>query len=161
MNKAEEAKACLDDPGSQACADAKELTKQSENITAEYAAEAAAKAAAEKANPWLKEIGSDSTMNALLWITDSKLIWSASAWSKDWWFTILSNLTVWLKDSLTWLMQLIAVWAFLFVWIRLAMARWNPEEFKKALQHMIYVIVWIFIVSIAWAAVVLVAGINL
>lgn len=99
-----------------------------------------------------------STMNALLDITwENNIVESENT---DW-FDMLTDLIIWFKNSLTWLMQLIAVWAFLFVWIRIAVARWNPEEFKKALKHMIYVIVWIFIVSIAWALVALVAWINL
>lgn len=99
-----------------------------------------------------------STMNALLDITwENNIVESENT---DW-FDMLTSLIIWFKNSLTWLMQLIAVWAFLFVWIRIAVARWNPEEFKKALKHMIYVIVWIFIVSIAWALVALVAWINL
>lgn len=99
-----------------------------------------------------------STMNALLDITwENNIVESENT---DW-FDMLTDLIKWFKNSLTWLMQLIAVWAFLFVWIRIAVARWNPEEFKKALKHMIYVIVWIFIVSIAWALVALVAWINL
>ena len=99
-----------------------------------------------------------STMNALLDITwENNIVESENT---DW-FDMLTDLIKWFKNSLTWLMQLIAVWAFLFVWIRIAVARWNPEEFKKALKHMIYIIVWIFIVSIAWALVALVAWINL
>ena len=115
----------------------------------------------EQANPWLKTLGSSETMDALLWITDNNVLGSTKASSNTWWFSVLSSLAVWFKNSLTGLVQILAIWAFLFVWIRLAMARWNPEEFKKALMHMIYVILWIFIITIAWAAVVLVAWINI
>ena len=59
----------------------------------------------------------------------------------------------WLKDSLQNLTMLLAVWAFLFIWIRLWMARWNPEEFKKGLMHLVYAIIWIFIITAAWAIV--------
>lgn len=116
------------------------------------------------ANPWLEAIQNKwntDTMNALLWITDNKVLNWTDANSKDGWFTVLSKFTVWFKNTLTWLVQLIAVWALLFVWIRLAFARWNPEEFKKALVHMVYVIVWIFVIAVSWAAVVLVAWINI
>jgi hypothetical protein len=109
----------------------------------------------------LKTLWNADTMNALLWITDNKVLNWTDANSKDGWFTVLSKFTVWFKNTLTWLVQLIAVWALLFVWIRLAFARWNPEEFKKALVHMVYVIVWIFVIAVSWAAVVLVAWINI
>ena len=74
------------------------------------------------------------------------------------WF--LAGIIRWVKDTLMSLVAVIAIWAFLFVWIRLWLARWNPEEFKKAMTQMIYVVVWIFIVSIAWAIVTLVAGLT-
>ena len=153
MNKAEVAKACIDE-WSTACSEAKEVASMTEAMVEETKANIAA-------NPWLKSLGSSETMDALLWITDNNVV-ASTAWSSEtWWFSVLSGLTVWFKDSLTGLVQILAVWAFLFVWIRLAMARWNPEEFKKALMHMIYVILWIFIITIAWAAVVLVAWINI
>jgi len=44
---------------------------------------------------------------------------------------------------------------------KLITARGNPEEFKKALNTFIYAVVGIFIVSFAFAAVRLVAGLNL
>lgn len=167
MRKKELDKACLES-NSDACNTAKVTLEDSKNMTKQYvqdakiaAAKAKAKADNEKANPWLKTLGSDTTMNALLWITDNNVIDWTKASSKDWWFTVLSQLTVWFKNNLSWFVQILSVWAFLFVWIRLALARWNPEEFKKALMHMIYVILWIFIIAIAWAAVVLVAWINI
>ena len=75
--------------------------------------------------------------------------------------TVLQSISVWIKNSLTGFVLMISVWAFLFVWIRLAVARWNPEEFKKAMSQFVYAIVWIFLVSIAWASVTLVAWLNL
>lgn len=75
--------------------------------------------------------------------------------------SVLSSITIWIKNSLSSLVMIIAVWVFLVLWARLAMARWNPEEFKKAVLQLVYAIVWIFIVAIAWAAVTLVAWINL
>jgi len=115
-------------------------------------------------NSWLDAIQNKwntDTMKALLWITNNDVLDWTDVNSNDGWFTVLSKFTVWLKHNLTLLVQLISVWALLFVWIRLAFARWNPEEFKKALVHMVYVIVWIFIIAVSWALVVLVAWINI
>ncbi len=77
------------------------------------------------------------------------------------WFETTASILIWAKDSLTSVIVLIAVWAFLFIWIKLAFARGNPEEFKKAMMQLVYAIVWVFVVSIAWAVVRLVAGIHL
>jgi uncharacterized membrane protein YczE len=65
------------------------------------------------------------------------------------------------KDSISGLLMLIAIGVFLYIGIKLATARGNPEEFKKAWMQFIYAVIGIFIVSAAWAIVKLVAGINL
>lgn len=74
--------------------------------------------------------------------------------------SLIQSIFRWIKDTLTWLLLFIAIGVFLFIWIRLGLARWNPEEFKKAMTQFVYAVIWIFIVSVAWAAVVLVAWIN-
>ena len=64
------------------------------------------------------------------------------------------------KESIFWLLALIAIWVFIFIWARLVMAKWNPEEFKKAIMQLIYAIVWLAIVAISWAAVKLISSLN-
>jgi hypothetical protein len=59
------------------------------------------------------------------------------------------------------LLLLVAIWVFLFIWIRIATARWNPDEFKKSITQLIYAIIWIFIVGLAWGLVTLVSWLNL
>lgn len=105
------------------------------------------------------ELWDSSIKDSLIWISDSNVTWDYV--EDDNWFFQLSLLLWWIKNWLTNIIILIAVWVFLFIGARLAIARWNPEEFKKAMMQMVYAIVWIFIVSIAWALVALVAGINL
>lgn len=68
---------------------------------------------------------------------------------------------VWIRDSIDALLPLVAIGVFLFVGIRLGLARWNPEEFKKSWIQFIYAVVGIFVVSAAWAAVKLIQGINI
>lgn len=118
-----------------------------------------AKAEINIANPWLERIWKwdESVMNALLWITSENIIKA----DDEWWLTVLGKIAVWIKDTLTSLVILIAVWAFLFIWIRLTLARWDPEEFKKGMMQLVYAIIWIFLISIAWATVVLVSGLNI
>lgn len=73
----------------------------------------------------------------------------------------VDNFLFWVRDSIDTLLPITAIGVFLFVGIRLGLARWNPEEFKKSWMQFIYAIVGIFVVSFAWAAVKLVAGINI
>jgi len=65
------------------------------------------------------------------------------------------------RDSIFAVMALLAIGMFLFIGGRLVVARWNPEEFKKALQSFIYAAVWIFLVAFAYAIVRLVAGLDI
>lgn len=73
---------------------------------------------------------------------------------------LLDAVLLFFKDSLFALMALIAIAVFLYIWGKLIVARWNPEEFKKALMSFLYAVIGIFIVAFAWAAVKLVAGLN-
>jgi len=72
----------------------------------------------------------------------------------DWLFTFA-------KDSIFALLWLVVVAVFIFIWARLVVARWNPEEFKKALLQFVYAVVWLFIVSIAYLAVQLVSSLSI
>lgn len=95
------------------------------------------------------------------WLLNVSDNWNIIQSTSDDWMVVVWDLLVWIKESLTSLLILIAVWVFLYIWIKLIIARWNPEEFKKAMKHMVYAIVWIFVVSLAWATVSLVAWLNL
>jgi len=74
---------------------------------------------------------------------------------------MLDNLFAYVRNSLFSLLMLIAIAVFVYIGFKLITARGNPEEFKKALNTFIYAVVGIFIVSFAFAAVRLVAGLNL
>ena len=92
----------------------------------------------------------DSTIkNSLTDVSDVNIL----EYSEDDWLISLKWIFIAIKDSLQNLTMLLAIWAFLFIWIRLWMARWNPEEFKKWLMHLVYAIIWIFIITAAWAIV--------
>ena len=73
---------------------------------------------------------------------------------------LLFSIFQYVKNSLFDLLAIIAISAFIFIWAKLIMARWNPEEFKKALMHFIYAIIWLTVVAISWAAVKLVVSID-
>ena len=81
--------------------------------------------------------------------------------SSDKWLSILDDFSVYIRDTIFWILMVIVIWMFIFIWAKLVVARWNQEEFKKAIQSFIYVVVWIAIVSVSWLAVRLITWINL
>jgi len=103
-----------------------------------------------------RKLWNSTIKNSLVWISENTVLPS-----EDNWLNLLQSIFIWVKESLTWLILLISVWVFLFIWIRLGLARWNPEEFKKGIIQLIYAVVWIFVVTLAWAAVTLVSWLNL
>lgn len=102
-----------------------------------------------------RKLGSNTIKDGLMWISQNEIL---PSW--DDWLWVLQSIFIWIKTSLTGLLLIIAVWVFLFIWVRLGLARWNPEEFKKGIMQLVYAIVWIFIVAFAWAAVTLIAWLK-
>lgn len=87
------------------------------------------------------------------WVTQNLL--------DDWdWEDQADQISSWVVESIEWLLPLVAIGVFLFVGIKLAIAKWNPEEFKKAWMQFVYAIVGIFAVSFAWVTVKLVSGLS-
>lgn len=94
-------------------------------------------------------------------IEDSIIPGNTSILENDWlWKETLTSLFTFTKDSIFWLLALISIAVFIFIWARLIMAQWNPEEFKKALMQFIYAIVWLAVIAISWGAVKLVSSLN-
>lgn len=91
--------------------------------------------------------------------SESQNIWVLS-WVSDT-TNVLDAVLAYVRDSIFGLMWMIAIGVFLYIWFKLVVARWNPEEFKKALNTLIYAVIGIFVVSFAFAAVRLVAGLNI
>ena len=103
--------------------------------------------------------------DALLWndgtpIGSDSIISDGNAVNFEDGLLFLDVVFAFVKESISGLLMIIALGVFIFIGIRLAVARWNPEEFKKALMQFVYAVVGIFIVSVAWAIVKLVAGLN-
>lgn len=98
-----------------------------------------------------------------------------SAWSKELANKIKSNLDEkkvvsdtsvswaikWVRNIVLGLVFIITVWALVYTGIKLATSRWNPDEFKKTWMHLIYIILWIFIIFASWWIVNLVTKINI
>ncbi|PZM84930.1 hypothetical protein DLH72_02765 [Candidatus Gracilibacteria bacterium] len=56
---------------------------------------------------------------------------------------------------------IIAIIMIVWIGMRMAAARGNPDEFKKAWLHFVYLIVGLFLVFTAWGIVKLVTSINI
>lgn len=77
------------------------------------------------------------------------------------WESLLDGVFAFARDGIFGLLFLLALCVFLYIAVRLIMAKGNPEEFKKALNSFIYAAMGLFIVAFAWAAVRLVAGLSI
>ena len=134
-----------------------------EDIDVDWEAEKAAKkAAADKKavaeyNKWAWAIRNSiiPTHNSI--ITWWKMEWLAADWS---WEIRIWLMTWYFKTAMFSLFYVIAVWVFIFLWVKLVMARWNAEEFKKALMWFVYAVVGIVLVPMAYVLVSFVSWIN-
>lgn len=66
----------------------------------------------------------------------------------------------WWKNIALGLVFIITVWAFVYLWIKMAAARGNPDEFKKAWMHLVYIIIWLFVIFISWQIVIIVSRLS-
>jgi hypothetical protein len=73
---------------------------------------------------------------------------------------LLFSIFEYIRDSIFGLLALITITVFIYIWARLLMARWNPEEFKKVLMHFIYAIVWLVIIALSWWIIRMVSSLN-
>ncbi len=65
------------------------------------------------------------------------------------------------KDTIFGVLVLVIIGMFIFIGVRLILARWNAEEFGKAMKSLVYVVVGIFAVSVAWLAVRLISWLEI
>lgn len=90
-------------------------------------------------------------------VTDSKI----SNISEDNWLSMLASLAAWFKTEIMTLVWVFSIGVFIFIWMKVVMARWNPEEFKKAMLYFVYAVIWIFFIFMAWWLVRLVTTLKL
>lgn len=74
------------------------------------------------------------------------------------WGSVIKDILLYVKETLSTLVIIFAIWAFMYVWFKLISARWNAEEFKKAMQSFIYTIVGIVLAGMAYAIVALISS---
>ncbi len=73
----------------------------------------------------------------------------------------LSSFFAWFKSEIIAVVSVVSIAIFIYIWIKFATAKWNPEEFKKAWLHFVYAIIWIFLVFMSLWIVTLVSNLNL
>lgn len=76
-------------------------------------------------------------------------------------FSLLDRILIYIKDSIFNVLALLAIGIFLYTWFLLITARWNPEQFKKAMYSFMYAVIGLVIVALAWAAVRIVAWLTI
>ena len=112
---------------------------------------------ASKISDWIKEHVKISVGSSRWWkdmIEDSGRIISSRD-TEPWNFFKL------VRSQIFNVILIIAVVMVVWIGVRMATARWNPEEFKKAWMHFIYLILWLFIVFVSWWVVRLVSNLNI
>ncbi len=77
------------------------------------------------------------------------------------WKKSINSLFVYWKETIFWVLALIVIWVFLYLWFKIIMARWKPEEFKKAFIMLIYAIIWLLIVSLSWVLVTFITSLKI
>lgn len=65
------------------------------------------------------------------------------------------------RDFLFNILWIVAVGVFIYFWFRLITAKWSPEDLKKTMLWLVYAIVWLAIIPLAWGIVKLIASLDL
>ena len=87
--------------------------------------------------------------------------WNNIIWNNSLeWTDLLNSIFGFFRESIFGLLSLIAIGVFFYIWARLVVARWNPEELEKTWKSLIYAVIGIVLVSVSWAIFRLVAGLD-
>lgn len=54
------------------------------------------------------------------------------------------------EKYIIWMLWIIVVTVFLYIWFELATAEWKEDQFKKALKALVYAIVWLAVIPLAY-----------
>ena len=82
-----------------------------------------------------------------------------NSWTWDW-LHLLDYVISFFKDSIFNLLSLVVIATFIYIWAKLVMARWKPDQFKKVWIQIIHIIIWIFLITWAWAIVKIVSWLS-
>jgi hypothetical protein len=92
----------------------------------------------------------------LKWIKADNTVIDNVEWKE--WIESIFNYT---KNTIFDLLALIVIWVFLYIWYKIIISKGNPEEFKKAFMMLIYAVLWMLFVALAWVIVVFISGLKI
>lgn len=95
--------------------------------------------------------------DALLWQDESNIVQINDS---DDWIDVVTNILSWFKSEIFSLVTILTVAVFIYIGIKFATSKWNPEEFKKAWLQFIYAILWVFFIFMAWWLVKLISTLS-
>ena len=73
----------------------------------------------------------------------------------------LDGLAEYAKDTIFGVLVLVVIGMFLYIGTKLIIARGQPEEFGNAMKSLVFVVVGIFVVSVAWLWVQLISSLEI
>lgn len=107
-------------------------------------------AAENKSTGYKSEILPANSDNTIIKITGNPNDWTSVLW----------EIAKYITDTLFWILITIWTWVFLYLGAKLIMARGNPEEFRKNLMWLVYALLWIVVMTVAYAVVWFVSSIS-
>lgn len=100
--------------------------------------------------------GNSSTSWWISWKMTNSLVEDSAVWNMS-----FEKFVTFLKNQLLTIVFIIWVAMIVWVWLKMASANWNPEQFKKAWMHLVYIIIWWFVIFVSYWVVRLVFNLNI
>ncbi len=108
---------------------------------------------------WSNSSSSNSNMKNQMIPNWNTIMGESSEINWNWTSIIMIVLTEF-KNIIFGLLATISIWVFIYLGYKLVIAQWKPDEFKKAMMWLVYAIVWLAIVPLAWAMVKLISSLQ-
>lgn len=108
---------------------------------------------------WSNSSSSNSNMKNQMIPNWNTIMGESSEINWNWTSIIMTVLTEF-KNIIFGLLATISIWVFIYLGYKLVIAQWKPDEFKKAMMWLVYAIVWLAIVPLAWAMVKLISSLQ-
>ncbi len=122
---------------------------------------------------------------SIAFLNFSSVFWAENIWREDvivWkWDTLFKlwpsdkvDLELWVKKEditikhflatwekyLLWVVAIIAIAMFIYIWYELATAEWKQDQFTKWMKALIYLVVWLAVIPLAYVIVKIVTWFN-
>lgn len=108
-------------------------------------------------NSWGSNLWS-STIKDWLWLSNDISVFKKN--ENNWVDQLSWLLKSWI-DLIFWLLVVLLTWVFIFIWWKLAMSKWDAEEFKKWLIWFVYAVIWAALIPASYAIIQIITWIKL